>query len=131
MVEIDDETKYVRVMSSTGHELGIVTESVSGVNPDEPEEEKSGYNSDYDGELFLYQMAQALDGVKEMLPKINFRRKHPQLGKKLANIEQRLRSIEKTIKNFKNLLTPHLLNGMKRDAVAYIDKHKDRLIDGL
>ena len=124
MVE-SDEKKYVRVM---GTEMSgfVALESAEGSSEDEEQ-----YDSDNDGELFLYQMAKAISGAKHILPKINFRRKHPELGKKLSNIEQRLRSIEKTIKNFKNLLAPHLINGMKKNAVDYIDKNKDCLIDDL
>ena len=123
MVETD-EKKYVRVM---GTEMsGFV--ALEGAEGSSDNEEQYSNN---EGELFIYQMSQALDGVKDILPKINFRRKHPELGKKMSNFEQRIRSIEKTIKNFKNLLAPHLINGMKKNAVDYIDKNKDCLIDDL
>jgi len=125
MVEADDKAKYVRVMGTEG-ETFISMEESEGSEPDDKE-----YDSDNDGDLFLYYMAQALDGVKEALPKVNFRRKHPQLGKKISNHEQRIRRIEKTIENLKNLLAPHLLNSMKKNAVDLIDKNKDSLIDNL
>ena len=123
MIESDDKDKYVRVIGTEGQ---MVT--AEAIESSEPEDE---YKPDNEGDLFLYQMTQALDGVEDILPKINFRRKHPQLGKKLANVEQRLRRIEGTIASFKRLLAPYLIEGYKSVVLNQIDEDTEYIIDSL
>jgi len=97
----------------------------------EEEQETSNYDSDNDGDLFLYQIGLALEGDKEVIPKINFRRKHPQLGKKLSDHEIRIRKMENTIEGLKRFLKPQIQEGMRNDLLAQFEKIKDRIVDDL
>lgn len=123
-MEADDKAKYVRVMSTDAGTIAMD-------DIEDSSEDEEGYDSDVDGDLFLYQMGKALDGIKEELPKINFRRKHPQLGKKLANVEQRLRRLEGTVGNLKQLLAPYIIKSIKDMALRQIDEDAEDLIYNL
>lgn len=109
-------------MTETKEEQSSVTE----------EEQETSKNDSRNGrDLFLYQLSLALEGDKEVIPKINFRRKHPQLGKKLSNHEIRIRKMEKTIAGLKKFLKPQILRGMENDLLKKFDKVKDQLIKDL
>jgi len=97
----------------------------------EEEQETSKYDSDNDGELFLYQLSRALAGDKEVIPKINFRRKHPQLGNKISDHEVRIRKMENTIYTLKTFLKPSILEGMKRQLLDVFDSMKDQLFEDI
>jgi hypothetical protein len=92
---------------------------------------KKEYDSDTDGDLFLYQIGAAISGDKSVIPKINFRRKHPQLGRKLSNHEIRLRKIEKTLKSLKVFLKRDIQRGMLEEIHKEFDKVKDCLVEDL
>lgn len=97
----------------------------------EKKQETSKYDSDIDGDLFLYQISQALKGDKEVIPKINFRRKHPQLGRKLSDHEIRIRKMEYTIKALKMYLKIPIQEGMEAELIKGFDKIKDCLVEDL
>jgi len=97
----------------------------------EEEQETSKYDSDNDGDLFLYQISLALEGDKEVIPKINFRRKHPQLGKKLSDHEIRIRKMEHTIAGLKKFLKIPIQHGMKWELLDKFDIVKDQLVEEL
>lgn len=97
----------------------------------EEEQETSKYDSGSDGDLFLYQISLALEGDKEVIPKINFRRKHPQLGKKLSDHEIRIRKIEYSIEALKIFLKIPIQEGMKAHLIKGFDKIKDLLVKDL
>lgn len=107
------------------------TEQQSTSEEVQEEESKDEYDSDTDGDLFLYQFSRALDGVKEAIPKINFRRKHPQLGQKISNHEIRIRKLENTICNLKLFLKPWIISGMEKVIKKQFDKIKDQLVEDL
>lgn len=123
MVETNNKPKYLRVVDSNGD---FVSMESSGPVP-----VIKCYDSKFDGDLFLFQMAQALDGVKEILPEVNFRRKHPNLGKKIGDLERRLRKVEQTIKNIKYFLKPELQNGIKRLLLEDFECRKEEFWDDL
>jgi len=122
---VETETKNLIRVAIAGANM-TAAEAVSGMKP-----EKKEYDSDKDGDLFLYQMAQAIEGVKEALPKINFRRRHPQLGKKIANLERRVTTLERTVRNFKKVLKTDLEEGLKRIVLEMVEETKDCMIEML
>lgn len=123
MVESKTEPKYLRVIHG---EEKIVSMESSGSVP-----VIKDYDSKVDGDLFLFQIAQALDGVKEILPEVNFRRKHPKLGQKIGDLERRLRKVEETIRNIKYFLKPELQNGIKRLLLEDFECRKEEFWDDL
>jgi len=119
MVEANNKPKYVRAVDQSGNFLAMESSSPVLVVKD--------YDSRHDGDLFLFQMSQAIEGVKEILPEINFRRKHPKLGQKIGEIERRLRKVGESIENIKYLLKPELQNGIKRIMIEDFENRKDKL----
>ena len=66
------------------------------------------------------------------LSEVNWRRKHPRLGDKIAEIENRLRSVEKTISNFKTLLSSQLYMGYQTKMITQLRKDwKDKILPNL
>ena len=98
---------------------------------EDTEETKEEYDSENDGELFLYQLSRALEGDKEIIPKINFRRKHPQLGNKISNHELRIRKMENTIFSLKTILKPYIMAGLKRELLDVFDNMKEEIFEDL
>ena len=69
---------------------------------------------------------------RDNLSEVNWRRKHPRLGNKLAQIENRLRSVEKTISNFKTLLSSQLHMGYQTKMITQLRKDwKDKILPNL
>jgi len=74
----------------------------------------------------------ALGLHKGILSEVNWRRKHPKLGNKIAQIEKRLRSVEKTICNFKLLLSDELKAEYQTRVINQIHKDwKDKILPNL
>lgn len=120
--EVEHIEKQIEKMTETEQQQSSVTEE---------EQETSKYDPGTDGDLFLYQISLALDGDKEVIPKINFRRKHPQLGSKISNHEIRIRKMEGSIRGLKVFLKEQIQHGMHMAFHEMFDKVKDQLVEDL
>ena len=59
-------------------------------------------------------------------PRVNFRRKHPKLGGKIADLEQRVKKLERTNERLISLLEPVLKASLKARATRLIEQdYKD------
>lgn len=68
---------------------------------------------------------------EEYMANVNFRRKHPKLGGKIADLEQRVKKLELINETLIYLLKPTLKSQMKVNAIDYVDRTFDDFIERL
>jgi len=119
-----------------------MTEAVEEVKEETQEETEEEVEEDVEEEADIEEKEVPLPPFAEMFnitledgeydPDIlNLRRKHPALGKKIADMHRKLRTAERTIFRLKDLLSPYLNEQYKKKVSETIDQEWEAILRSL